>query len=194
MLEFIDHVSHELPSFAVDLQASAKVSLYRIHRDTRFSADKTPYKTHVAAIFPHRTLPKHVGAGLYLEVSPDRVLIGGGAYAPDTQHLSWIRNRLAADLRSFSRVVESPAFRTTFGTLEGTRLRRVPRGFAPDHPAADYLRLKQFLAGATRESVTATSARFPQVATRVLRQAAPLVNFLNEAMLAGRETISDPLL
>lgn len=194
MLGFIEHMHRELPSLAPDLQASPKISLYRIHRDTRFSANKAPYKSHVAAIFPHRILPKHVGAGLYLEVSPDRVLIGGGVYAPDTQPLSWIRNRLDADLDTFRAIVESASFRRTFGTLDGERLLRVPRGFPADHPGAEYLRLKQFLAGSTRPPESATSPRFRQVATRVLRQVAPLVAFLNDALMAGRESVSDPLL
>ena len=65
MLTLIDRLAADLPAFAPELVASPKASLYRIYRDTRFSEDKTPLKTNVAAIFPCRGLPKHQGAGLY---------------------------------------------------------------------------------------------------------------------------------
>jgi len=68
MIAFIERLAGELAEFAPDLVATPRASMYRIYRDTRFSADKTPLKTHVAAVFPHRLLPKHEGAGMYIEV------------------------------------------------------------------------------------------------------------------------------
>ena len=79
MVEVIERLSVDLPTFAPELVAAPKTSMYRIYRDTRFSPDKSPYKTHVAAIFPHRALPKHVGAGVSQQCPPDRHL------SPDQQ-------------------------------------------------------------------------------------------------------------
>jgi uncharacterized protein (TIGR02453 family) len=72
MIEIIERLAIDLRSFAPDLVASPKVSLYRVYRDTRFSANKAPLKTHVAAVFPCRSLQKHRGAGLYFERSSNR--------------------------------------------------------------------------------------------------------------------------
>src|SRR5439155_2898522 len=73
MVAFIERLADDFRGFAPDLVASPKASLYRIYRDTRFSENKAPYKTHVAAVFPCRSLPKHQGAGLYFHISPDEV-------------------------------------------------------------------------------------------------------------------------
>ena len=77
MIALIERLAHDFRRFAPDLVASPKTSLYRIYRDTRFSENKTPYKTHVAAVFPPRGLPKHQGAGMYFHVSPTEVWVGG---------------------------------------------------------------------------------------------------------------------
>lgn len=146
MIAVIERLAGDLRAFAPNLVASPKVSLYRIYRDTRFSPDKAPLKTNIAAIFPCRGLAKHEGAGLYLEVSPNRVLAAGGLYAPQPVQLHQIREHLARAFEQFRAIVESPVYRRTFGGLEGERLQRVPRGFPADHRAAEYLKFKQFLA------------------------------------------------
>src|SRR4029078_5164060 len=82
MTEVVERLAVDFRSFAPELVASPKISMYRIYRDTRFSENKAPYKTHVAAVFPTRGFAKHEGAGLYFHVSPDEVWIGGGMYSP----------------------------------------------------------------------------------------------------------------
>src|SRR5215471_12609023 len=145
--DLIEALGAEFQRFAPEMVATLKVSAYRIHRDTRFSKDKSPFKTHVAAVFPHSRLGKHEGAGFYLHVSPSELLIGGGLYMPAPEDLNAVRQKISDDAESFIRIVESRQFRKLFGKVNGERLSRVPRGFAGEHPAADYLKLKQFLAG-----------------------------------------------
>ena len=82
MTAIVERLAVDLRAFAPELVATPKISMYRIYRDTRFSHDKKPYKTHVAAVFPTRGLPKHEGAGTYFHVSADEVWIGGGMYTP----------------------------------------------------------------------------------------------------------------
>jgi uncharacterized protein (TIGR02453 family) len=183
MIGLIERLATDLQPFAPDLVASPKVSLYRIYRDTRFSENKTPYKTHVAAVFPSRSLPKHQGAGLYFHVSPEEVWIGGGMYAPDTSQIQAVREHIAANVRRLRTIVESPSFRKTVGRLEGERLQRVPRGFPRDHEAAEYLRFRQFLAGAEFPPAFATNPRFYTTVVKVFREISPLVRFLNEPLL-----------
>jgi len=188
MIAMIDQLAVEFRAFAPDLVASPKMSLYRIYRDTRFSENKAPLKTNVAAVFPHRHLPKHQGAGLYFHVGLDGIWIGGGMYAPDTSQLQAVREHVAANLKRFRAIVESPAFRRTVGTLEGEQLQRVPRGFSKDHPAAKYLKFRQYLAGREHPTAFARNPRFYGEVVRVFRDIAPLVKFLNEPLTKEGET------
>jgi uncharacterized protein (TIGR02453 family) len=185
MIAMIEQLAVDLRSFAPDLVANPKTSMYRIYRDTRFSEDKTPLKTNIAAVFPHRALGKHQGAGLYFEVAPGWVWIGGGMYAPDTATLQQVREHLAANVHRFRAIVESPAFKRAVGALEGERLQRVPRGFPKDHEAAEYLKFRQFLAGREFPATLATSPRFYATVVGTFRSIAPLIRFLNEGLSAS---------
>ncbi len=183
MVAVVERLAIDLPRFAPDLVASTRTSIYRIYRDTRFTEDKSPFKTHIAAIFPCRGLAKHEGAGLYLEVAPTRVLVAGGLYAPRTEQIHAVRERISGDLRRFRRIVEAPEFRRSLGAVEGSRLKRVPRGFPPDHPAAEYLKLRQFLVHREHAASFATNVRFYPNVVRTFRRIAPLVRFLNDPLI-----------
>ena len=182
MIELLARLERDFRSFAPEFVAEPKVSLYRISRDPRFSADKTPLKTHVSAHFPMRGLPKGEGGGLYLEIAPAWVWMGGGLYMPSNPQLHAIRSHIAETHPRLHRLVTAPAFRRTVVSLDGERLSRVPRGYAKDHPAAHYLQFKQFLAGREFEAEFATSGTFYRELLATFRAVAPLVRVLNRAL------------
>jgi uncharacterized protein (TIGR02453 family) len=184
MVALLGQLARDLPAFAPDLVSDPRVSMFRIYRDTRFSHDKRPLKTNVAAHFPSRKFPKGEGAGLYIEVAPQWVWIGGGIYMPAPIELQAIRAGIAEDHRKFHRVVTAPAFRQAVGELSGDQLTRVPRGYLKDHPAADYLRHKQFIGGREYPADFALSRRFYPELLAVFRGIAPLVGFLNNAIIS----------
>ena len=183
MIEVLARLSADFTSFAPELISDPKVSLFRIYRDTRFSSDKTPLKTAIAAHFPSRHFSGNDGAGLYFEVAPAWVWIGGGMYMPTTSDLQAIRNQIATTHPRLRRLVTSPTFKKTFGEMTGDRLTRVPNGYQKDHPAAYYLQFKQFIGGCEYDAAFATSPRFYSELLRVFKAATPLVRFLNGAML-----------
>jgi len=183
MIAFVERLAGDLAVFAPDLVADPRVSIFRVYRDTRFSADKTPYKTNIGAYFPHRGLPKSEGAGLYVEVAPRHVWFGGGLYMPAPKELLAIRQHIAAHHLVLGRILRARAFTRAFGAMTGDTLVRVPRGFPADHPAADWLKHKQFLAGCERPADFATSDRFYSTVAAAFRAAAPLVAFLNEPLV-----------
>jgi uncharacterized protein (TIGR02453 family) len=189
MIDLLARLGDDLPSFAPELISDPRVSLYRIYRDTRFSADKRPLKTHIAAHFPAKGFPRNEGAGLYLEITPAWVWIGGGLYMPAAADLRAIREHIAVRHRQLRRIVTSPAFRRTVGSLEGEQLSRVPVGYPKDHAAADYLRFKQFLAGREFEAELAIRDRFYAQLVIIFRTVAPLVRFLNAPLLAARADV-----
>src|SRR5580765_5389307 len=177
MTAIVERLAVDLRAFAPELVASPKVSMYRIYRDTRFSENKTPYKTHIAASFPTRGLPKHEGAGAYFHISPDEVWIGGGMYMPQPPQLVAVREHIAGHVKQLRAIVESPGFRKHVGPLQGDKLTRVPRGFPKDHPAAEYLKYKHFIAGADLPATLATSPAFYKTVLTVFRQITPLARF-----------------
>jgi uncharacterized protein (TIGR02453 family) len=189
MVALLARLAADVPRFAPELISDPRVSLYRIYRDTRFSDDKSPLKTHIAAHFPSRGFARNEGAGLYLEVGPSWVWIGGGLYMPSSSNLQLLREHIAARHRILHRIVSSPSFRRAVGTLEGDRLTRVPRGYPPDHPAAEYLRYKQFLAGREFEADLSTSPRFYPEVLKIFRSVAPLVRFLNTPIAENRQRL-----
>lgn len=184
MLAIVDRLAADFRAFAPEMVADPKVSLFRPWRDTRFSEDKAPLKTNIAAVFPNRTIGRMNGAGLYFEVATTWVWIGGGVYAPDSGQLHAIREHIAANQARFDALLKAPAFKR-LGGLKGDTLTRVPRGWAKDHPAARYLVHKQFLG--FREEPAAFAARpdFYRQLLTTMKVLAPLVAFLNEPLLAG---------
>jgi uncharacterized protein (TIGR02453 family) len=182
MIAIIERLAEDFRELAPELVAHPKTSLYRIYRDTRFSSNKAPYKTHAAAVFPHKRLPKHEGAGVYFHISPDEVWIGGGMYAPQTSQLVAIREHIASNYTHLRSIVDAPSFRRTIA-LEGERLQRVPRGYPKDHPAAEYLKYRQFIAGRELPAAFTTSPKFYATLIATFREVLPLTRFLNEPLL-----------
>jgi uncharacterized protein (TIGR02453 family) len=184
MVEVIGRLAEDMRSFAPELVADPKRSLYRIYRDTRFSSDKTPLKTNAAAVFPPRGFPRHEGAGLYFEIAPGWTWMGGGLYMPPSPALHAIRAAIATSHPRLHKIVMAPAFRKTVGTVQGERLSRVPLGFRKDHPAAHYLQFKQFLGFRELPAAFATSADFYPELLRTFRALVPMLRFLNDAIRA----------
>jgi uncharacterized protein (TIGR02453 family) len=185
MIALLARLAGDFRTFAPELIADPRFSLFRIYRDTRFSENKAPLKTHVAAYFPPRGFPRPEGAGLYIEIAPQWVWMGGGIYRPTTAELQAIREQVAATHPQLHRIVTSPMFRRVLGQLSGDRLTRVPRGYDKSHPAANYLQHKQFLAFREFEAEFAITDSFYPEVVRTFKAMMPLVRYLN-APLAPR--------
>jgi uncharacterized protein (TIGR02453 family) len=182
MIAVIEQLAKDFQRVAPQLVASPKTSLYRIYRDTRFSADKTPLKTHAAAVFPWRGLARHEGAGLYFEVAPGWVWAGGGMYAPPPPQLVRVREHIAVTWPAIERITRKKTFAGAVQDLAGERLTRVPRGFASNHPAAEYLKYRQFIAGREFPAAFATDQDFYPTLLGTFKAMLPLVRFLNEPL------------
>jgi uncharacterized protein (TIGR02453 family) len=118
----------------------------RIHRDVRFSKDKSPYKTNLGAVVAPGGW-RSSAHGYYIHLEPGgRSLLGGGLHSPSPLELERFRQAVAADPASFHRATHGKAFREIFGDVEGQRLKTAPRGWDPAHPQIETLRLKQVLA------------------------------------------------
>jgi uncharacterized protein (TIGR02453 family) len=183
MVEVIERLAEDFRSFAPELIASPKQSMFRIYRDTRFSDDKKPLKTHAGAVFRTRQLPKPQGAGLYFEIASGWVWIGGGMWRPEPPELVRLREHFAGTWPEIRNLTRAAGFRKRFGELSGDQLSRVPRGYPADHPAADYLKFKNFYGGAEFPASLAYSRQFYPTLTATFKALMPLVRFLNEPLI-----------
>jgi uncharacterized protein (TIGR02453 family) len=157
-------------------------SMFRIYRDTRFSKDKRPYKEHVGCQFRH-TQGRDVHApGFYVHLEPGRVYFGGGIWKPDGTSLAKIRAAIADNPSAWQRATRDRAFRRRFGHLRGQTLQRAPRGFSPDHPLIDDLKLKSLFVLEEAGPDLACSRRFVPAVERAFVQASPFMAFLAFAL------------
>jgi uncharacterized protein (TIGR02453 family) len=158
----------------VPLEADPFKSPFRIYRDVRFSRDKAPYKTNVSASFP--LTEGNASAGGYFHLAPDSVYVGGGMWHPEPAWLAgW---RALVDHGGGLVALDDPAFVTTFGSVSGDRLTRVPKGFAKDHPRADLLKLKDVTFGHALSHDDAMSAALPGIIADDFAAAAPVFRLL----------------
>jgi uncharacterized protein (TIGR02453 family) len=192
MLAVIRKVTDAMLDFAPHHVRPAEKSLFRIYRDTRFSNNKLPYKTHVAAWWSHMGMEKTSGAGYYFQVSPKGVVIAAGAYMPEKDQLAAIRHWLLENHAAFRKVLEKPAVRKTFTEFEGATLTRPPKGYPPEHPAMDLIKCKQWGLSATLPVETALEANFAATLVKHFKLLAPLVDALNtplEAQAAPKKKV-----
>ncbi len=194
MVDLVEQINQELAKFAPDHINDPKKAIYRIYRDTRFSNDKTPYKLHIGAIFPHRRLEKHGGGGFYFHVSHQEFLVAGGAYMPGKDELLAIRTHVAARHGELRKIIAAKRFRDLFGELAGESLVRPPKGFDAAHPAIGIIKRKQWYAYTSEPAGIVTSPSLGEEVVKRFRALQPLVEFLNEPLLqARRESTRDPV-
>jgi uncharacterized protein (TIGR02453 family) len=184
-LEFITDFAGPLKKISPHFVADARTvggSLFRIQRDTRFSKDKTPYKTHTGMHFRHYLTRENVHApGFYLHLEPGACYAGVGLWRPSTADANAIRSAIVAEPGRWKRVAHGARFREVY-SLDGESLKRPPRGFDPDHPLLDDLRRKDFIAGTKLTQRQVTAGDFLEFYAGLCRRASPFMKFLAEAV------------
>jgi uncharacterized protein (TIGR02453 family) len=182
-----EHVKEPALSFIFDFAGPLKKispyftagprSLFRIHRDTRFAKDKSPYKTYTGIQFRHDQGGNVHAPGFYLHIQPKGVFAGAGLWRPDAQSLYRIRERIAEDPTAWKRASRDKSFAATF-ELEGEALARVPKGFAPDHPFGEDLKRKDFIGVKTLSDAFLTGPALPKELADLYSASKPFVRFL----------------
>jgi uncharacterized protein (TIGR02453 family) len=185
-LAFIEDFGYRLneisPHFRADTRKTGG-SLFRIYRDTRFSKDKTPYKTNTGMHFRHERAKDAHAPGFYLHLAPGQVFGGGGIWHPDTKTANRIRQAIDDDPDAWREATRTPPFtdRLDIGG-DGNMLKRVPPGLPADHEFADDFRRRDYFGWAELSEQAATADGFLDEYTRVCEGAAPLVRFICRAL------------
>jgi uncharacterized protein (TIGR02453 family) len=188
MRELIEEMDVRFALFAPEIGGDPKRSMFRINRDIRFSKDKSPYKTHAACWFHHRLATRNVGseanegsAGFYFHLQPGQSFIGSGIWMPPRPQLNKLRDAIADDADRFGTIVNELPRRFGGLSTEST-LKRMPRGFAEDHPAAKWLRYQSFTCGRSLTDSQVVGAKLPQLLEQEYVAMLPLVRWLNAAL------------
>ena len=179
-LRFIEAFAPHLAALSPWFHAGPR-SLFRIHKDTRFSKDKTPYKTHTGIQFRHDQARDVHAPGYYFHVEPRSVFVAVGLWHPDGPALRKIRERIVEEPAAWKAASRGTKFARLF-TLEGERLSRVPRGFDPEHPLADDLKWKDFIAYRDLDEGFATSSHLPREQAKLCAAGSAYMSFLCKAV------------
>jgi uncharacterized protein (TIGR02453 family) len=183
-LDFIEAFAPRLEKISPHLRADARPSggsLFRIYRDTRFSKDKTPYKTSLGIHFRHERARDAHAPGYYLHIGPGEVFGGGGIWRPGTETATRIREAIVADPERWRRATRVGAFAKRL-ELGGDTLKRVPSWADAEHPFADDLKRKDFFGSARLSEGDVVAPGFVDEYARICRAAAPLMQFLCHAL------------
>jgi uncharacterized protein (TIGR02453 family) len=183
-LEFISDFAPLLDEISPHYRADPRPSggsLFRIHRDVRFSKDKSPYKTQTGIRFRHGLGKDAPAPVYYLHLEPGRSFAGAGIWHPDSATLGKIRTAIAADPDEWLSATREPPFSAVF-ELGGDALKRAPSGYDPDHPLIEDLKRKDFVCYAMLDEQTVTDDGFLDEYARICRSATPFVGFLCRAV------------
>ena len=183
-IELVTALNHQLMDFAPGYISPPQKAIFRIYRDTRFSHDKTPYKTRVAVVFHVQGAEsKTSGAFFYFHFNAKELLIWGGVYMPPTDELRAFRTLLAEHYEDFRKIVRAKPLRALMGDLQMEQLTRVPKGFPKDHPAEDLLRGKGWGFDTTLVSSLVTTPKLVPELVKRFRVMTPFLEFMNQPLI-----------
>jgi uncharacterized protein (TIGR02453 family) len=182
--EFIVRMAPRLKKISPHYVADPKPhggSMFRIYRDTRFSKDKTPYKTHAGVQFRHEAGKDAHAPGFYVHLATDGLYFGGGVWLPPNPQLNRIRDAIVDNARSWSRIANARDLEE-YGGIRGDALKRPPRGFDPEHRHIEHLKRKSFYVMTEAAAEDALRPEFIEQVSAGFRRAAPLNRFVCDAL------------
>jgi len=178
--QFAEALLHKLSVHDLLETQPGKKLLYRIYRDTRFSQDKTPYKTHFSGSFKRAT--KQRRGGYYFHIEQGNSFVAGGFFGPSPEDLKLIRDDIAFDDTQVRKILNSKSFVANFGALQGEQLKSAPKGFEKDHPAVDLLRFKQFLLIRKFSDEEVMKASFLEEADKSYKAMRPFFDYMSDVL------------
>ncbi len=163
----------------------AKDCLFRINRDVRFAKDKSPYKSNFGASINKGGRKGENSAGYYFHLEPGESFTGGGIWMPEQESLKKVRQEIDYNLADFKKIVDSKKFKAVYGDLSqhpDYKLSRVPKGYEADNPAAEYLKMKSFVAMISLKDTDLTSKDLVKKTVTAFEALQPLIEFVNQTI------------
>ena len=188
LVAFSDVLLAEMNKHDVIETPSGKKCLHRIYRDTRFSKEKTPYKTNWSGSFKRATKSRR--GGYYFHIEAGNSFIAGGFWGPDPKDLKRIRDEIAYDATPLRKILKSKSFVSTFGQLQGEQIKTTPKGFDADSPAIDLLRYKQYIVMKEFTDKEVLSDNFMKQANETFKAMRSFFDYMSEVLTTDVNGIS----
>lgn len=182
-----EDVKTNAKAFLADLEAEMnktdvieKTKLFRIHRDVRFSKDKTPYNTHISMSMSREGALRR--GGYYLRITPGASVVACGFWAPNPEDLKLIRSHISADSKPLRKILGSKKFKDVFGSLEGEQVKTSPRGFDKDHPDLDLIRYKQLIVTKSFSDKEVLGPKFMKEVVNSYKAIRPFFDYMSDIL------------
>ena len=179
---FIGKVIEEISKLDSEYQITPKECIFRLHRDVRFSKDKSSYKLFSSAVISPKGRKDKSIPGLYIRLSPEDVTIMGGCYNPSTLQLQQIRTAISEDPKAFRALIEQDDFKDQFGEIKGEKNKRIPKEFQELFKIEPIIANKQFYYGVTLSPETITNKNLDTLVMDYWKSMQPLNDFFTEAI------------
>ena len=183
--QFEDYISSLIDNIAAFdphiTGADPKKCIFRLHRDIRFSKDKRPYKDNMGG-FINKDGRKGMDGGYYIHIQPGQSMLAGGIYMPPPDILKKIRQEIDYNPDALINFMNSKDFENHFDSFEGDRLKKAPKGYNPDHPNIELLKLKYYIIVHRVNDADLVKPEFPEYASRIFEAMLPLNNYLRTAL------------
>lgn len=195
MIAFADVLLMEMRKHDNIATSSGKDSLFRIYKDTRFSKDKTPYKTYMAGHFTRAT--KKLRGGYYFQIAPGNSLAGGGFFSPEPADLLRIRQDIDLNFSNWKKILSGKPIAKTFGKLKGEQVTSAPKGFSPkgvlrtkDNPAIELLKHKQFYFERKFTDKEVLAPGFVKELNQTFKNLRPWLDYMSEVLTTDLNGVS----
>ncbi len=188
IVAFADKLLFEMNKHDVIENPSGKKSLHRIYRDTRFSKEKTPYKTNWSGGFQRATKKRR--GGYYFHIESGNTFVAGGFWGPEPKDLKRIRDEFAYDAKPLRKILKSKNFVAVFGKLQGEQIKTTPKGFDANNPAIDLLRFKQFIVVKEFKDKDVLSENFAKQMSDTFKAMRPFLDYMTEVLTTDINGIS----
>ena len=188
VLEFADELIFLMNKGDKIVNESGKKSIYRMHRDVRFSKDKSPYKSYWGGHLKRQGADRR--GGYHFQVAPGDSSIMGGFFGPDSPDLLLIRQQIDGDAEPLRKVLENEAFKAYFGELLGDQVKTAPKGFKKDNENIDLLRYKQFLVKHSFSNAEVMSRDFVHQLADGLQRMLPFFDVMSNYLTSDLNGIS----
>ena len=179
---FVEEIITRIRSEDPALTIAAKEAIFRLNRDIRFSKDKAPYKTHMAANISAGGRKNYELPGFYLQFGPDQVMLGGGAYMLENENIYKVRKAIVKNLDAFATLVKEKNFKQKFGTLQGEQNKVLPAEFKEYVAKQPLVANKQFYYMVELEAETILNKNLPELVLQYYHAGKAMNEFLQQAM------------
>lgn len=180
--EFVDTIIEGVAQFDASVEKlEAKNCLFRIYRDTRFSKDKTPYKTHFGASLVAKGNKTLNHAGYYIQLDAEKAFVAGGVYKTEPQNMKAIRQEISSNTEEFLGIITKKSFIEKL-TFEGDKLVKIPQGFDKQDQMGDYLKYKQFTVFHHFTKTEISDENFAAKIITIFKEIHPFNQFINQAI------------